>query len=219
MPARRLAILAALGLLPAVAHADLLYSNTFESGVIGSGWSSGAHLEQLSPFSRFMGRFSNNTANLADNVTLTIPLGGDTGGHAPGLCTLSFDLYVIDSWEGDWGGPDQLQVSVNSSVLFDYTFSNTGTPQSYPFAPTVGPAQLGYAGTIWDKDSIYRNIQLQFDPGNANSIVINWRGIGLQNLTDESWGIDNVNVSSVPTPGSAALLGLGALTALRRKRR
>jgi MYXO-CTERM domain-containing protein len=40
-------------------------------------------------------------------------------------------------------------------------------------------------------------------------------------MNDESWGIDNVNVSTVavPAPAGVGLLGVGALGMLRRRRR
>lgn len=203
-------------LLAHSASADIVYSNTFESGVAGPEWTA-AHIADAPTFTKFLGRYSNNTPTCSDHATLTLPNGGDAG-HSLGQCTLGFDLYIIDSWEGDWGAPDRMQVVINGNTVFNYTFSNTNPPQSYPFRPTIGPAQIGYGTSIYDNDSIYRQVQIPFDVGNASNIVITWQSVGLENQADESWGIDNVNVSSVPAPGPAALLGLGGFIAARRRR-
>jgi len=220
--AARLAVLAGL-CLPGIASADgILYQTNFESGVIDSGWGTSARLDQSAAFTRFMGRYSENTATVLNNsVSLTLPLPGDTGnGTQTYAYNLNFDFYPIDSWDGNstTNGPDLFEVQINGSILFSYTFSNSAAGQSYPGAPTVGPAFLGY--NPGDKDSIYRNISIPFTTGTWDHITIKWRSNGLQGVADESWGIDNVNVSynSVPTPGSLALLAVGGLAVFRRRR-
>jgi hypothetical protein len=167
-----------------------------------------------------MGRYSEN-ANLNNSVSLTLPLPGDTGGTAQSYqYWLNFDFYAIDSWDGNGpaNGPDLFDVAINATSMFNYTFSNSAAGQSYPGAPTVGPAFLGF--TTGDKDSIYRGISIPFTIGTAEQIVIKWRSNGLQGMSDESWGIDNVSVTyTVPTPGSLALLAMGGLAVCRRPRR
>ena len=214
---------ALLALLPAAAHADqLLYHNDFESGIIDPQWGASARLDQAAAFTRFMGRYSENTPTILNNsVSLTTPaVPGDDTGNPGGLpYMLGFDFYAIDSWDGNAtiNGPDLFEIYINSVNVFSYTFSNSAASQSYPHLPTVGPSYLGFNAT--DKDSIYRNIQIPFSVGTASTITIKWRSNGLQGIQDESWGIDNVNVSYVPTPGSLSLIGLGGLTLARRRRR
>ena len=68
---------------------------------------------------------------------------------------------------------------------------------------------------------MYR-ITLSFDH-TASSLELSFFGLGLQDLGDESWGLDNVTVSAtapVPLPAPALLLGasLLGLAGARRKR-
>lgn len=149
--------------------------------------------------------------------------GGDNGGgDQPPHYTLTFDLFAFDSWDGDGPnhGPDVFEVQVNGQVLMHETISNGDKPQSMR-APDVGPEHLAYSPT-W-KDSIYRNITLTFDhPGDADRLHITWFGKGLQGVYDESWGIDNVTLTtstrSVPVPGTLAAAGLALGLAARRRR-
>ncbi|HZW08655.1 MAG TPA: hypothetical protein VFF69_02020, partial [Phycisphaerales bacterium] len=152
--------------------------------------------------------------------------GGGGGGGVPFiLYTVEFDFYAIDSWDGDGPpyGPDVFEVISNSGTLFHETISNGTIAQTYR-APDVGPVQLGY-GSRWD-DSIYRDIRLSFRvPDDAQSVNLKFRGVGLQLLNDESWGIDNVTLSyevaygAVPAPaGLGAGLGLLCIGGRRRAR-
>jgi len=206
--------------LPVAARADVFYSNDFESGVIGPGWSTNAHLDTAAPLTHFMGRYSENTPQILNNsVSLTLPRPTDDNGN-PGVApyTLIFDFYAIDSWHGDdpTQGPDRFAVIINSVVQFDYTFSNTSATQTYR-PPDVGPTQLGFGAA---PDSIYRDIRIDFDVGSAPNIIIKWRSDGLTGVNNESWGIDNVRlIHNAPAPGSLALLGLGGAILGRRRRR
>lgn len=224
--ARNLLLLAGLT-LTAAAHADqVLYHNDFEAGIIDPQWGATARLEQAGIFTKFVGRYSENIGNTLNNsVSLTLPAwsGDDTGNPGGGSATpytLSFDFYAIDSWDGNatLNGPDLFEVIINGVNLFSYTFSNSASPQSYPNLPTIGPSFLNY--NAGDKDSIYRSISIPFSIGAATQYTIKWRSNGLQGAQDESWGIDNVNVTyAVPTPGSIALLGAAGLVLTKRRRR
>lgn len=226
--------LAAVLALPVVASADIvLYQSDFESGLIDPQWGHTARLDHSAGFSRFMGRYSENNETVLNNsVSLRLELPDDTsnpgsggGGGGGGTGTnpdqyyLKFDLYAIDSWDGNaaMNGPDLFEVFINGTNLFSHTFSNHTPGQTYPLAPTVGPVDLGF--NSYDTDTIYRGIVIPFSVGSATELVIKWRSDGLQGLSDESWGIDNVSVSQVPTPGSAALLALGGLVIAGRRRR
>lgn len=223
----------------ALAQSGTLYFNSFESGPLGSEWSSLSRLEAWTPqFTRFNGRYSNGSTTLTlAQPTINLPngrsgssSGGDGGGGGGGgsggdewfvQYTLTFDFYAIDSWDGSATvlGPDWFKVTANGATLFRETFTNhAGHVQSAP-SPTVGPTQLGFDDR-WN-DSIYRSITRTFRVEPGVPIVITWADEGLQGMNDESWGIDNVRVSYavVPSPGTVLPLAAGALTLLRRRRR
>ncbi|MGE0859779.1 MAG: hypothetical protein AB7I01_11025 [Gammaproteobacteria bacterium] len=252
--------LAALG-ASATAVADTAYSTDFQGGV-GAEWSIstfgglGLDVAPADANRLFLGR--NDGVNLGfSNDVVTLNLGGLA---AHDKVTVSFDVYVINSWDGNGPlgnfccGPDMFGVSLadvtpGSATGLLTTFSNinaserpevgaTGALQSYPqpfpnlpgspaFSGALEVGTLGYdffldGGGPGDDDSVYR-ISLTFDHTDSN-LSLSFFGVGLQELTDESWGLDNVSVSlsapaPVPLPAPALLLGsaLLGLGALRRR--
>jgi len=75
-------VLASTLALSAAAHADVFYSNTFESGTLGPEWGSTARLDQGANFSKFLGRYSENTPTVLNNsVSLTLPRPADDTGN------------------------------------------------------------------------------------------------------------------------------------------
>jgi hypothetical protein len=217
--ATKAAAFAGLTAVAAAAHAQphTFFAENFENwaGNYTGVWSSNMLVDVRPPLTTYTGRYCN------DRLTMTIPTARPAGG-APATYALKFDFICIDSWDGDavpYGGPDTLDVLVNGSTRFSYTFSNLGGPQTYPHSPDVGPVQMVYDTNY--PDSIYRNIVVPFNPGAGNTIQIAWQGRNLQGINDESWALDNISVFYTPTPAPSpvALLGLTALTALKRPKR
>ena len=216
----------------ALAQPVTLYENTFEGlQAAGNEWSANTVLDTHASFTRFAGRKSSESIRLKLDPTRgqrdDVPDddGGDDGGdggtpYLAGLVT--FDLYIIDSWDGSSGvyGPDVFEVLINREVHFSETFTNhPGGTQTFR-APDVGPMHLGYHAQ-W-MDSIYRGVEVAFVlPTDATELLIDFRGVGLQGMIDESWGIDNVRVTieHVPTPGTLGTFGLAGALASRRRRR
>ncbi len=212
LPAMAVALASGAGARPIAT-----YQQDFEAEAASAGteWTlhlSGAPNTPLTPptahtpgFSRFLGNLLNDTATLHTLLT-------------PGQqYELKFDLYIIDSWDGNdtaWG-PDRFRVNVNGVRRFDHTFSNTPSQtQSYPGAPSVQFVNLGFS--VYS-DAIYRGITIGFTSIGADAF--DFYGFGLQTPLDESWGIDNVRITPVPGPGAAGLLvGAGLLGARRRRR-
>ena len=232
-------LLAVLG-VAGLAQADqILYENNFQSKTLGSEWSSNSLLsngEDGEVFTRFNGRYTNE----ATILTLTAVSnpggigsendgGASDGGHGGGdggggaqrvVYTLEFDFYAIDSWDGNNTsyGPDTFEVLQGREVLFSETFANTHTGQSFR-QPDIGPENLGFS-PAW-KDSVYRDISVTFEiPADAETFSLSFRGVGLQSMIDESWGIDNVTVSYsvVPAPATLSAGGLMLLLSTRRRR-
>jgi hypothetical protein len=217
MSTRRLALLAIAALAAPAAADELVYSTTFENGV-GPEWTLPTNTTAPT-FTRFLGRFSNATAV---ELVLDDPFPDSVTGGAGGSgfsALMLFDFYCIDSWDGDANyGPDRFMVFVNGVRQLNHTFANQHDLQSYPLAPTVGRAPLGF--TAQHNDSIYRDIAIPFEPGSNPELRVRFYGETMQGMNDESWGIDNVRIywNPVPSPGTLALLGLGGLLCARRKR-
>jgi hypothetical protein len=186
------------------------YSHNFE-GAVGTEWSSAS--TDITPSGRrFLGQFGNET------VTLTLAC---LPAHAS--VSVSFDLFLIRSWDGNVVfnpaegievGPDVWDVSVaGGPTLLHTTFANwtwSNYRQAYPgtfpggdYAPRTGAAEnnsLGYEvryeASSFPLDSVY-HLTLNF-PHTAGSLGMNFSAAGLQILSDESWGLDNVEVRFTP---------------------
>ena len=191
-------------------------------GTVGHEWSNPK--TDVTPIGnrRFLGQFGNDTVSLSLNSLPT---------HK--AVTLSFDLFVINTWDGNDSnpgeGPDIWDLSVvGGPTLLHTTFQNyprAGDPtQSFPDNYPGGnhPARtgavenntLGYINNGIPMDSVYH---MSFTlPHTADSLTLNFTAQGLQGLDDESWGFDNVSVSLTPVDGDAYvhtdLLPEGTLT-------
>ncbi len=168
-----------------IAAAGIPYRTDFEKG-IGSEWSLPiVNTAQPFGFSAFSGRFNNTPQTL----TLTNLVPGQS-------YTVGFDFYALDSWDGN-GQNDTFLVRINGQNALSYTFSNyNGEPpssaQSFPQGPDEGRAHFGFGPS--HVDAIYRNIEVTFTASNATT-QISFVGSGVDgDITDESWGIDNVSV-------------------------
>lgn len=122
-----------------------------------------------------------------------------------------FDLYTLKSWDGNSPayGRDRFILSVTGGpTLLDTTFSNnskTNTDGSYqdypamnspPWAGASSTDTLGYSGFF--HDGIYR-LQYTFAHTGSN-VALNFRSSLFEGkgTRDESWGLDNVSVATVP---------------------
>lgn len=219
-------LLAAMGSLFVISQANAYsYLNDFESPV-GSEFST----TTTSSFngSTVLGRFTNGAVQL----TLT----GLTVGE---VATIKFDFFALDSWDGS-ANNDRLVFDVDGVVKLDSTFSNVWfNNQNYP-DPTGG-ANYAYQTGSDDRDSShggtlpngsYGNTVYKFGGGGGNAaftamatsstMVFTWTASNLQDISDESWALDNVDISqpnAVPEPATTAVLGFGALAMLRRRKK
>jgi hypothetical protein len=136
------------------------------------------------------------------------------------VASVAFDLYVLKSWDGNNPnyGPDRWSLSVQDGpMLLDTTLSNNPKPgaydlslQNYPVANSThqsGAAAVNTLGYAFYGDSIYH---LTFTFGHTgDTLVLNFSSSMFEGKgsDDESWGLDNVRVSTnqdAPIARSAA---------------
>jgi hypothetical protein len=128
---------------------------------------------------------------------------------------VKFLLAIIDSWDGNALGcchPDIVNVTVDGKKIYSESFTNfpsTEHKASYPKSNTpagVILAQQQLLGFYSDfADSAYNmglEPLLNNIPHTASTLTIEWyaSGRGWQGGDDESWAIDNVEVSVIPPP-------------------
>ncbi len=136
---------------------------------------------------------------------------------------LNFLLAVVDSWDGSVTSvaPDYFNVSVDGSSIFNETFDNfESSDQSYTGTPIVDHTANLYK-SHW-ADSAYNmgaDTTFQGIAHTSSSLTVSWwaNGSGWQGGTDESFAIDNIEVTlnggqnPVPEPSTILLLGVGIL--------
>jgi hypothetical protein len=211
---------------PAAAAWISVYENDFQTSV-GPGWSSSSGnpliITTATSGRNFLGEYTSYMGmswETIGNDTLSLSL---SGLPAHTQVRLSFDLYIFDSWDGNdttWG-PDIWDLSIAGGRNIIHTTFGSVADQAYPGMYPGGsyPARTGasenntlghsYRPPVYWGDSVYN---LSFEvPHSASSVVFQFTGSGLQGLSDESWGLDNVQVEVVPLPPSLLLLGSGLL--------
>ncbi len=185
----------------------LVIDDDFENG-IDPRWCDTS--TSVSPSGRsFLGQYSNQ------NVCLLL---SDLPRHAQ--ATISFDLYIIRSWDGNesaWSlvaepfspsgvGPDAWSLTADGQELLVTTFANWDQYdflQAYPGTAGAGsyPARygaeenntLGYEFGVLPMDAIYH---VTFTINHTDDdLLLDFAAWGLQDLGDESWGLDNVQVN------------------------
>ncbi len=131
---------------------------------------------------------------------------------------INFLLAIINSWTSLSSAPDVFNVRVDGVLVFSSTFDNI-TPPSTPayVAPPGGQltprpfTDLGFPTTSSPFDSAWDmgfEPQLHNIPHIASTLTIDFfaNGAGFQGGTDESWGIDHLEVilNGVPIPNPIA---------------
>jgi len=214
------------------AAATVFGVDTFNGGVL-SNWSSGSFtlgVDTTPSGQNFLGIGGDGSDFGLTNgsVTLTVPTAAS---HTS--ATVQFRLYVIRSMDGsepfslsadgtDRINPDAVFSNLGSSACTDnVSVGCTGIGAVNAPAGTVGPtvAELDIAplNCCAVGDTFY-DLTLTF-AHSADSLELVFSYSGLQDLNDESWGLDNVAVQTdsiivdpptgVPGPATIWLLGLG----------
>ena len=162
------------------------------------------------------------SANWSKTTTSVTPIGsrtflGELGAESvvlalDGLPThgeliVEFDLYVIQTWDGNDAayGPDIWSFGLEGEEpALTTTFTNVDRfrqayPDSYPGGdnpPQAGAVEVNTLGYSNFGDSVY-HVRCVLESAQG-SVGLVFAGSGLQDVGDESWGLDNVRVSIVP---------------------
>lgn len=200
-----------------------MYFNDFETAVGPELATTGAGLaiDRTPTASRgFLGEADANPTLGLSNETVTLTL---TGLAAHSDVTVSLKLFIIQSWDGNGSaGPDVWQAGHSGSLtnLQQTTFGIAQGPQCYPVdCPASNAARTGASeandslGYGFFGDNVY-DLTYTFTH-TASTLIIQFSALGLQEIGDESWGIDNLRVdvtpinAAVPEPATWVLLASG----------
>ncbi|MFN9603396.1 MAG: beta strand repeat-containing protein, partial [Planctomycetota bacterium] len=171
-------------------------SENFESGA--TGWSSNTTTN--SSWSRFLGQFAGSGG--AQGVSKTFNLANGSGG-----AVIEFDLYRIDSWDGE-----NFLVFVNDAQVLSQTINYTTSFGSA--SGTTGNISWSASSTSTNTSAIFGAFEDQIIRFQivVNSPVPTLKlGFGStldSGITDESYGIDNVTIKTTASSSTwVALTG------------
>jgi hypothetical protein len=128
---------------------------------------------------------------------------------------VSFDLYVLKSWDGNSPtyGPDRWGLNVaGGPTLLETTFSNNpkvstqGSDQNFPrpqSPPRTGAAATNTLGYKFFGDSVYPLAFTFAHTGTRLTLNFSSSLFEGKGTADESWGLDNVRVTTTTLPAGA----------------
>ncbi|HJZ95702.1 MAG TPA: hypothetical protein VKE70_04305 [Candidatus Solibacter sp.] len=202
------------------------YTNTANrAGTVaaGSGPQTVAVVESPNGRQRFLGEFggpvivaappydAQHFVRVDQTVTLTLR---NLKPHT--TLTVALDLYILKSWDGnnEIYGADRWNLRVEGGpTLIDTTFSNnpkTGADLSQQDFPEPGSAHQSRAASVntlgykFYGDSIYHFIRSFAHTGNTLILHFSSSLFEGKGSADESWGLDNVRVTSNTDPAAVA---------------
>lgn len=149
--------------------------------------------------------------------------------------SLGFLLAAIDSLDGTGTFPqgDFLRITLDGAEVFRESFANAADYQVQSYEAPAGGVlarrtDLGFQGPGgYYTDSAYNmflepKLQNLLHTASTATFTFVMEGPGVQDLSDESWAMDNVtvSVSAIPEPSVSwlALVGLLGATAMVRRR-
>ena len=193
--------------LPALAFGDLITSEDFEAGA--TGWSNNTTTNGGSTFTRFLGRFGGTGGTQSVYKTYTLS-GTQTE------VTIEFDFYEIDSWDYE-----RFIVFIDDTIVVNDAYQHTydDVSRTSAISKLFGNGGTSYGFNFWSDQGFHYSLTYTTT---ASSLKLGFGSTLNQSISDESWGIDNVqitdNASVVPVP-SSVLLGLIGLAPMIRRRR
>lgn len=151
-------------------------------------WSDRSRMFGRSGVGVFMGNYGN-----VDGVDESVSLALQT---TPGVkYLLTFDLIVMEPWDGAGQWQDDFRVAANNETIFDESFdTNPSHAMSYPYPPDISGSNFASGP---DADAVYRDVEAEFTADTTRTTLV-FTGVmsGAKDL--ENWGLDNVRVDVVP---------------------
>ena len=166
---------------------DSTVNDSFNSA---SGWTNGSVDSTNSYYGSFLGRYAAGTRSSGQDVYKSFSFS-----YSP--ATISFDFIKLDSWDGE-----SFSAYINDTVAFSGSFlagsaisSGSGTTNgfSWTIAPKDSLAGYGFGG--WSDQTA--TITITPPTGYSNFNKLGFGSTLNQDISDESYGIDNLTI--IPT--------------------
>jgi hypothetical protein len=191
-----------------------IYSQDFESNSAGFAGSAGGLASSQVLGAAFGNQVFNNEDVPSAVSTLSLNLGQAANG-----ATMTLSLAIIDSWDNGTNGfgPDEFSVKLDGATLFSAVFDNF-LNQGATIAPGLTSTSYGsnLAGNGIFNDATYGlSVGLGNLSAGAHTIEFVasgpfWQGLNGFGGSDESYSIDNIEITAaVPEPSTGALMALG----------
>ncbi|MEL7211066.1 MAG: Hint domain-containing protein [Pseudomonadota bacterium] len=183
----------------------IVTTENFEGGV--TGWTNNTTTDGGANLSEFLGRFGDSNGSEATSKTFSLAPGAD-------YAIFEFDFYEIDSWDG---GGDTFSIFIDGEEVFVESFNDANAEQySSTFTLSDGrvvtiemgagtSTNLGFAGT---NDEIHPVKVTVENPG--TSVTLGFGADLSAAIDNESYGIDNLVVSTAQDPSNDDVITGGA---------
>lgn len=148
-----------------------------------------------------------------DGAYIYLAVAGNTSGGGSGGAGLSF----LNAYLSTTGTGSNIGLEVNNDRFFTpgvAGFFAAGAWSTYADNATTGVVEVAIPYSFFTSDPL----SMGFGSG---ATMVQWRlsqALGYSVAGGASYGNDRLGVVQLPTPGAAALMGLGGLAALRRRR-
>ena len=182
----------------ATTPATILLSSEDFSGSDANGWSSNTRAN-LGTLGQFMGQFAVQTSPGAEVISKTYIFGPQFAGQT---VTIDFDMIEMDTWDGEL-----FKVFINGveTSVQSYHFDGSNIVDGGINVGNQSPA----AGSTATEEVHHYTLRATLD--DKGQVKLGF-GSGLdQAIGDESWGIDNVVITTTPVTGTNTTLSLSGL--------
>ena len=154
------------------------------------------------PMDSFLGRFGFDTATQTTQaVSKTYQFDSSL---ANTTVTIDFDLYEMDTWDGEL-----FKVYINGVMVSAQSYHNSTNSikdGGVNLRDLSNGTNGGYGGSGADEEKHHYTLQATLD--DAGRLTLGFGSTLNQGTTDESWGIDNVVITTTPTSTALTLSGL-----------
>ncbi|MCK5894368.1 MAG: type I secretion C-terminal target domain-containing protein [Endozoicomonadaceae bacterium] len=158
----------------------VLTKEDFSDGA--SGWNNNLTTTSSGELGQFLGRFGGTGGG--EGVSKTFSYGSE---HAGATVTIDFDMYVIDSWDAE-----NFRAFVDGGMVIDDTFQHRhGTEGPTGVDDTTSSNEFLNTGSEGIK---HYSLDVTLDEN--GSVKLGFGSTLNSGVSDESWGIDNVEISA-----------------------